>query len=141
MLTLGRCQLTARQVTQALDRVSSMLTFTKQDSIVIAVTLGILLSVPLLVPAFYTSSNITVLDRATPPLPNDNFGGDDVDSQWRGQGRNCGRYEGLPVQSRQSKESIARGARGNFLETQTKPDCRIDRVAMEETVRQAAIDL
>ncbi len=119
----------------------NMLTFTKQDSIVIAVTLGILLSVPLLVPAFYTSSNITVLDRATPPLPNDNFGGDDVDSQWRGQGRNCGRYEGLPVQSRQSKESIARGARGNFLETQTKPDCRIDRVAMEETVRQAAIDL
>jgi len=55
-----------------------MLMFTKQDSIVIAVTLGILLSVPLLVPAFYISSNITVLDRATPPLPNDYFGGDDV---------------------------------------------------------------
>jgi hypothetical protein len=50
--------------------------------------------VPLLVPAFYTVSNITVLDRATPPLPNDNFGGD---SQWRGQGVDCGSPEGLPI--------------------------------------------
>jgi hypothetical protein len=32
-----------------------MLTFTKQDSIVIAVTLAIALGVPLLVPAFYTN--------------------------------------------------------------------------------------
>jgi hypothetical protein len=118
-----------------------MWTFTKQDSIVIAVTLGVLLSVPLLVPAFYTSSNITVLDRATPPLPNDNFGGDDVDSQWRGRGGNCGLYEGLPIQFRQSKEGIACGARGKFLEAETKPDGGIDRVAMEEAVRQAAIDL
>jgi len=73
-----------------------MLKFTKQDSIVIAVTLGILLSVPLLVPAFYTSWNITVLNGATPPLPNDNFGGDDVDSQRRGRG-DCGPYYGFPV--------------------------------------------
>jgi hypothetical protein len=107
-----------------------MLTFTKQDSIVIAVTLGILLSVPLLVPVFYASSNITVLDRATPPLPNDNFGGEDVDSQWRGRGGNCSLYEGLSVQFR-----------GNFPETEAKRDCRIDSVAMEETVRQAAINL
>jgi hypothetical protein len=71
-----------------------MLTFTKQDAIVIAITLGIALSVPLLVPAFYTASNITVLDRATPPLPNDNFGGD---SQWRGQGVDCRSPEGLPI--------------------------------------------
>ncbi len=71
-----------------------MLTFTKQDSIVIAVTLGIFLSVPLLVPAFYTSSNITVLDRATPPLQNDNFGGD---SQWRGRGVDCGSPERLLI--------------------------------------------
>jgi hypothetical protein len=118
-----------------------MLTFTKQDSIVIAVTLGVLLSVPLLVPAFYTSSNITVQDRATPPLPNDNFGGDDDDSQWRGRGGNCGLYEELPIQFRQGKEGIARGARGSFSETEAKPDCGIDRVAMEETIRQAAIDL
>jgi len=74
-----------------------MLTFTKQDSIVIAVTLAIALGVPLLVPAFYGSTNITVLDRATPPLPNDNFGGDDADSQWRGQGVDCGPHEGLPI--------------------------------------------
>jgi hypothetical protein len=41
-----------------------MLTFTKQDSILIAVTLGIGLSVPLLIPAFYTSSTITLSDQA-----------------------------------------------------------------------------
>jgi len=74
-----------------------MLTFTKQDSIVIAIALGIALSVPFLVPAFYTSSNVTVLDRATPPLPNDNFGGADANSQWRGQGVDCGLYDGLPI--------------------------------------------
>ena len=74
-----------------------MLTFTKQDSIVIAVTLAIALGVPLLVPAFYTSSTITVVDRATPPLPNDNFGGHDADSQWSGRGVDCGLYEGLPI--------------------------------------------
>jgi hypothetical protein len=74
-----------------------MLTFTKQDSIVIAVTLALALGVPLAVPAFYTSSNITVLDRATPLLPNDNFGGDDVNSRWRGRGRDCGAYYGLPI--------------------------------------------
>jgi hypothetical protein len=75
----------------------NMLTFTKQDSIVIAVTLAIALGVPLLVPAFYTASNITVLDRATPPLPNDNFGGDDAGAQWRGRGVDCGSSERLPV--------------------------------------------
>jgi hypothetical protein len=73
------------------------LTFTKQDSIVIAVTIALGLSVPLAVPAFYTSSNITVLDRATPPLPNDNFGGDDVDSRWRGPEVDCGLYQELPI--------------------------------------------
>jgi hypothetical protein len=74
-----------------------MLTFTKQDSIIIAVTLALALGVPLLVPAFYTVSNITVLDRATPPFPNDNLGGDDADSQWRGQRVDCGSPEGLPI--------------------------------------------
>ena len=71
-----------------------MLTFTKQASIVIAITLGIALAGPLLVPAFYTVLNITVLDRATPPLPNDNFGGD---AQWRGQGVDCGSPGGPPI--------------------------------------------
>jgi hypothetical protein len=74
-----------------------MLTFTKQDSIVIAVTLAFALGVPVAVPAFYTSSNVTVLDRATPPLPNDNFGGDDADAQRRGQEVDCGAYDGLPI--------------------------------------------
>ena len=41
-----------------------MLNLTKQDSITIAVTLGIALSVPLVVPAFYTTSNVTVLEQA-----------------------------------------------------------------------------
>jgi hypothetical protein len=46
-----------------------MLTFTKQDSILIAVTLGIILSVPLLVPAFYGSSTVTLSDLVASPLP------------------------------------------------------------------------
>ena len=48
----------------------NMLTFTNQDSILIAVTIGIMLSVPLLVPAFYGSSTITLSDRVASPLPN-----------------------------------------------------------------------
>jgi hypothetical protein len=84
-----------------------MLTFTKQDSIVIAVTLGIVLSVPFLVPAFYTSANITVLEPAASPLPNGNraghlakrkdVGGGDGDAQWRGPAVDCGLYYGLPI--------------------------------------------
>jgi hypothetical protein len=74
-----------------------MLTFTKQDSIIIAVTLVLALGVPLLVPAFYTVSNITVLDRVTPPFPNDSLSGDAADSQWRGQRVDCGSPEGLPI--------------------------------------------
>jgi len=73
-----------------------MLTFTKQDSIVIAVTLAIVLGVPLAVPTFYTSSKITVLDRARSALPNGNFGGDTA-SQWSGRGADCGLYEGFPI--------------------------------------------
>ena len=49
-----------------------MLTLTKQDSIVIAITLGLALGVPLAIPAFYTTSNITVEDGKAPPLPNSN---------------------------------------------------------------------
>jgi hypothetical protein len=43
----------------------NMLTFTKQDSILIAVTLGIFLSIPLLISAFYGSSTITLPDHAS----------------------------------------------------------------------------
>ena len=40
----------------------NVLTFTKQDSILIAVALAIMLSVPLLVPAFYGLSTVTLAD-------------------------------------------------------------------------------
>jgi hypothetical protein len=41
-----------------------MLRFTKQDSILIAVTLAIVLSVPVLVPAFCGLSTVTLPDHA-----------------------------------------------------------------------------
>ncbi len=85
----------------------NVLTFTKQDSIVIAVTLGILLSAPLVVPAFYTSANITVLDRAASPLPDGNLvgplakqkdiGGGNGDAQLRGPEVDCGPYYRFPI--------------------------------------------
>jgi hypothetical protein len=41
-----------------------MFTITKQDSIIIAVTLAIVLSLPLLVPAFYPTYEVTVPSEA-----------------------------------------------------------------------------
>jgi hypothetical protein len=41
-----------------------MFTITKQDSIVVAVTLGFMLSGPLLIPIFYPTSEITVRSEA-----------------------------------------------------------------------------
>jgi hypothetical protein len=74
----------------------NMWTFTKQDSILIAVTLGAMLSVPMLVPAFYDVSTITLSDRVASPSPNcDRFGhfserndvgGDRRDTQSRAPG-------------------------------------------------------
>ncbi|WJR77236.1 hypothetical protein [Bradyrhizobium sp. NP1] len=49
-----------------------MFTLTKQDSIVIALTLGVILSVPLLIPAFYVTSEITLRNDAASPPPNGN---------------------------------------------------------------------
>jgi hypothetical protein len=46
----------------------NMLTFTKQDSILIAVMLGIVLSVPLLVPAFYGSSTTQIAKTWDPAI-------------------------------------------------------------------------
>jgi hypothetical protein len=68
----------------------NMLTFTKQDSILIAVTLGILLSVPLLVPAFYDVSTITLSDHAGDRLGqlSERHGADDAQS--RRPGLYCG---------------------------------------------------
>jgi hypothetical protein len=91
-----------------------MLTFTKQDSIVIAVTLGIVLSVPFLVSAFYTSSNIEIPNEATLPLANGNLaghfakpkdpGGDDFDSPGRAPEVDCDIYYGSPITFLESKE-------------------------------------
>jgi hypothetical protein len=54
----------------------------------------------LVVPAFYTTSNVTVLEQADPALPNDQLvgrlakpngiGGNDVDAQWRAPKVDCG---------------------------------------------------
>jgi hypothetical protein len=71
-----------------------MLTFRKQDSILIAVTLGIMLSVPVLVPAFYGSSTITLPDHAGDRLGHlserNDVGGDHDDARSRGPGLDCG---------------------------------------------------
>jgi hypothetical protein len=64
----------ARKFAQA-SWLSLMFTPTKQDSVVIAVTLGIFLSVPLLIPAFYETTNITVVDQAVPAAANDKLAG------------------------------------------------------------------
>jgi hypothetical protein len=84
-----------------------MLTLTKQDSIVIAITLGLALGVPLAIPAFYTTSNMTIEDRNTPPLPNRGpvghlakrkvAGNADMDSARQGSGVDDDMHEGLPT--------------------------------------------
>ena len=77
-----------------------MFTITKQDSIIIAVTLGIILSVPLLIPALYTSTEITVRDQTAHLSPNEkrvgglakskDIGGGEVISRWRLPATDCG---------------------------------------------------
>ena len=63
----------------------NVLTFTKQDSILIAVTLAIMLSVPLLVPAFYGLSTVTLPDHAVDRLGS-------LES-----GASCTRSSGFPI--------------------------------------------
>jgi|HubBroStandDraft_6_1064221.scaffolds.fasta_scaffold80303_4 hypothetical protein len=84
-----------------------MLTLTKQDSIVIAITLGLALGVALAIPAFYTTSNITIEDREAPALSNRNPverlakrkvpGVHDMDTAWQGSGADDDKYEGVPT--------------------------------------------
>jgi hypothetical protein len=84
-----------------------MLTLTKQDSIVIAITLGVALGVPLAIPAFYTTSNITIEDREAPALSNRNPvehlakrkvpADHDMDSTWQGSGMDDDMHEGIPT--------------------------------------------
>jgi len=91
---------------QALNGVN-MLTLTKQDSIVIAITLGLALGVAFAIPAFYTTSNITIEDRQAPALSNRNpvehlakrkvTGVHDMDFAWQGSGADDGMDEGMPT--------------------------------------------
>jgi hypothetical protein len=85
-----------------------MLTLTKQDSIVIAITLGLALGVPLSLPAFYTISNMTIEDRVAPSLHNCNpaeppakrraFTGNVADSGWPSSGVDDDMCAGLPME-------------------------------------------
>ena len=79
----------------------NMLTFTKQDSILIVATLAIVLSVPLLVPVFYGSSTITLPDHAGDRLgrvsERNEVGGGHGDARPRGSGLNCGLSSGFPI--------------------------------------------
>jgi hypothetical protein len=52
-----------------------MLTFTKQDSIIIAATLGVALSVPLSITAWFPSTNAALLNKAAAPARNGNLAG------------------------------------------------------------------
>jgi hypothetical protein len=67
----------------------------------IAVTLAIMLSVPLLVPALYGSSTIAVSDLAgdRPGRLSDRnqVGGDYGDARLRGTGPECGLSSGFPI--------------------------------------------
>ncbi len=69
---------------------------TKQDSILIAVTLAIMLSVPLLVPAFYGLSTIT-LDHADDRLGHWSERNSVGEAQLRGSGLYCGPSNGFSI--------------------------------------------
>jgi hypothetical protein len=73
------------------ERKFDMFTTTKQDSIVVAVTLAIILSLPLLIPAFYPTFEITGLSEAAPSA-NDRLARHSVGSKELG-----GHHVGSPV--------------------------------------------
>lgn len=75
-----------------------MLTITKQDSILIAVTLGIVLSMPVLVPALYGSSTITLSDDRPRHLSEwNNIGGDHGRARLRGPRPYCSVSSRFPI--------------------------------------------
>jgi hypothetical protein len=75
-----------------------MLTVTKRDSILIAVTLGIILSVPLLAPFFYGSTTITLSDYAGDRLGHlSDVGGDHGDAASREAGSDCSQSHGFAI--------------------------------------------
>jgi hypothetical protein len=72
-----------------------MLTLTKRDSILIAVTLAIMLSVPLLVPAFYGLSTITLSDHTGDRLAHlSELNGD---ARSHGPSLDCSLFSGFPI--------------------------------------------
>lgn len=79
----------------------NMFTVTKQDSILIALTLGIMLSMPLLIPAYYGSSTITLVDHAGDRLGHlsdwSDVGGDRGDARSHGPRLGCSPSSGLPI--------------------------------------------
>ena len=83
-----------------------MLKFTRQESILIAVTLGIMLSVPVLVPVFYGSSTITLRDRAGDRLEylpeRSDVGGDAGEARTAEPGLDCGLSPGSQFNFRSS---------------------------------------
>jgi hypothetical protein len=80
---------------------SNMLMFTKQDSILIAATLGIVLGVPVLVPAFYGSSTITLPDHAGDRpghlSERNDVGGHHGDARSHGPGLDCSLSSRVPI--------------------------------------------
>jgi hypothetical protein len=78
-----------------------MFTFTQRESILIAVTLAIILGVPLLVPALYGSSTITLPDHAgdrpARPSERNEVGGDHGDARSREPNSDCGLAIRFPV--------------------------------------------
>jgi hypothetical protein len=76
-----------------------MFTITQRDSIVIAVTLAVMLSVPLWLPALYSSTDITVRDQAAHLSPNGeragsfvksrDISGNEIITRWRRPDADC----------------------------------------------------
>ena len=97
-----------------------MLAFTKQASIAIAGTLGVALSMPLSIPASVASSNMAMLNRAAPPLRNDDlilanrkYVSVDDDVLLRGPVVDFGLYYGPRIRFR--KEGATRGPGDNTV--------------------------
>jgi hypothetical protein len=79
----------------------NMLTIKKQDSILIAVTLAIILSVPQLVLAFYGLSTITLPDHASDRLGHlseqNDVSGDYGNARSHRPGLECDLFSGFPI--------------------------------------------
>jgi hypothetical protein len=84
-----------------------ILKVTKQDSFLIAITLGIMVSMPFVVPAFHGLSTITLpnhdVDRQH--LSEQNDDGDEYgDARSREPGLECGQFSGFSIQFRNVRD-------------------------------------